>query len=98
MKRSTPMKHRRTTAAEKRAYRDAADAVREPEGYLVCQRCGHGSAGHLEQRMRTAAVAEARILMGIDWMTRDELSQAIPPAYTEWIGRHLMAARRETPA
>lgn len=31
-----------------------------------------------------------RKAMGIDWMTRDELSQAIPPAYTEFIGKHLM--------
>lgn len=30
--------------------------------------------------------------MGIEWMKRAELSQAIPPAYTEWIGRHLMEA------
>jgi hypothetical protein len=29
--------------------------------------------------------------MGIDWMTNDELTQAIPPAYTEWIGHQLMA-------
>jgi DNA (cytosine-5)-methyltransferase 1 len=33
--------------------------------------------------------------MGIDWMDGNELSQAIPPAYTEWIGRHLMAQLRE---
>jgi DNA (cytosine-5)-methyltransferase 1 len=31
-----------------------------------------------------------RKAMGIDWMNRDELAQAIPPAYTEWIGTQLM--------
>jgi DNA (cytosine-5)-methyltransferase 1 len=30
--------------------------------------------------------------MGIDWMTRDEMAEAIPPAYTEWLGAHLLAA------
>lgn len=29
-------------------------------------------------------------VMGIDWMTKAELAQAIPPSYTEWIGRRLM--------
>lgn len=33
----------------------------------------------------------ATVAMGIDWMTRDELTQAIPPAYTEFIGRLLIA-------
>ena len=28
--------------------------------------------------------------MGIDWMKRDELTQAIPPCYTEFIGRRLL--------
>lgn len=30
--------------------------------------------------------------MGIDWMKRAELSQAIPPAYTEYIGAYLLEA------
>jgi DNA (cytosine-5)-methyltransferase 1 len=30
--------------------------------------------------------------MGIDWMTLDELTEAIPPAYTEYIGGELMEA------
>lgn len=29
--------------------------------------------------------------MGIDWMTRHELTQAIPPAFTEWVGTALLA-------
>ena len=29
--------------------------------------------------------------MGIDWMQREELTQAIPPVYTECIGRQLLA-------
>lgn len=30
--------------------------------------------------------------LGIDWMNADELTQAIPPAFTECIGRQIMAA------
>lgn len=51
----------------------------------------------------TFSVVEARAAMGISWMVMKELSQAIPPCYTEWIGLRLLAhleggARAETPA
>lgn len=35
------------------------------------------------------SIAEKRAAMGIDWMTTSELDEAIPPAYTEWIGAYL---------
>lgn len=37
-----------------------------------------------------SGVSVAKQAMGIDWMTRNELSEAIPPAYTEWIGKQLI--------
>lgn len=37
-----------------------------------------------------SGVQQAREAMGIDWMTRDELREAIPPAYTEFIGSQLI--------
>jgi DNA (cytosine-5)-methyltransferase 1 len=39
---------------------------------------------------RTFTVDQAREAMGIDWMPMSQLSQAIPPAYTKWLGRELM--------
>lgn len=33
----------------------------------------------------------ARTAMGINWMNRKELSQSIPPAYTEWIGKQMLS-------
>lgn len=37
-----------------------------------------------------AAVANKSSAMGIDWMRGAELNEAIPPAYTEWIGTRLL--------
>lgn len=41
-------------------------------------------AGHF------ANLADASDAMGIDWMTKDELAEAIPPAYTKHIGDQLI--------
>jgi DNA (cytosine-5)-methyltransferase 1 len=38
-----------------------------------------------------SGVAQAKEAMGIDWMVRDELREAIPPAYTKFIGTALLA-------
>ena len=35
-------------------------------------------------------VKAAKDAMGIDWMTKDEMNEAIPPAYMELIGKQLM--------
>jgi len=52
---------------------------------------GHGAqGGHYETRNGIVPTqADRKAVMGIDWMNRDELAQAIPPAYTEHIGAML---------
>lgn len=49
-------------------------------------------SGRTHWRPRAATLAEGQTAMGIDWMNRESLSQAIPPAYTEWIGRQIIHA------
>lgn len=44
---------------------------------------GHG--GHIYH-----GVEQWRRIMKINWMNRDELAQAVPPAYTEFIGRRVL--------
>ena len=61
---------------------------KDPEAFLqksaYCSVAGNGADGW------SCRVADWRKAMGIDWMTRGEIKQAIPPAYTEFIGRHLI--------
>lgn len=48
-----------------------------------------GKGGNIK---RAPSVEVGRSVMGIDWMDWKELTQAIPPAYTEYIGKYLMEA------
>jgi DNA (cytosine-5)-methyltransferase 1 len=76
-------KHRETLAAGHasmaKRYRSSGGVA----GVKVREISRASIAGH-----QTGALAAGR-LMDIDWMRRDELTQAIPPAYTEWIGARL---------
>lgn len=52
----------------------------------------HGKAGAWPG-MLPDSIETRRFALGIDWMTNARsLAQAIPPSYTEWIGRQLLAA------
>ena len=50
--------------------------------------CGAGGVRGLNAKQITLYWGFA--LGGIDWMTRDELAEAIPPVYTEFLGKQLI--------
>jgi len=49
---------------------------------------GHGG----DNKAGNFTLESWRDAMGITWMTKDELTEAIPPAYTEFIGKKLLEA------
>lgn len=48
------------------------------------------SVRKIDRGVADFTVNDGRIAMGIDWMTIAELCEAIPPAYSEYIGRQIM--------
>lgn len=70
-------------------------ALRPPCVHLDATVTVTGHAGGSSTRDGKAgygSTSDWRRAMGIDWMTGAGLAQAIPPAYTEFIGRQLLAA------
>jgi DNA (cytosine-5)-methyltransferase 1 len=59
---------------------------------VLCTGGGDGKRASRKNHRPRGKVEEIRWAMGIDWMTQGELTEAIPPAYTEFIGRQLLQA------
>jgi DNA (cytosine-5)-methyltransferase 1 len=51
---------------------------------------GHGRDRRRKVNTQDYSTEARRQAMGIDWMTGAELSEAIPPAFTEWLGGELL--------
>jgi DNA (cytosine-5)-methyltransferase 1 len=63
-----------------------------PRHRIPASKAGHWKPGTIiSVEGHCAPIALAREAMGIGWMTRDELAEAIPPAYSEYIGGALLA-------
>lgn len=71
-------------------------APEHPEHVIPASKAGHWKPGTIMSVAgHVAPMWKAREVMGgIDWMTRDELGESIPPLYTEHVGRSLMDALR----
>jgi DNA (cytosine-5)-methyltransferase 1 len=52
---------------------------------------GNAGGKSIRDGCQQFSTEERKIAMGIDWMTGHELSQSIPPAYSEFLGRQVMA-------
>lgn len=60
--------------------------------YPVPSVVGRGTPSWVREKLGyNPTIKHYRAAMGINWMNRDELSLAIPPAYTRYLGEHLAA-------
>jgi hypothetical protein len=60
------------------------------KGVLSIGVYGNGAGGGRPRSVKGPGFEQARReVMDIDWMTREELNESIPPAYTDYVGTHL---------
>lgn len=66
---------------------------KHPAGSTTMAYRGHSAfangATHIGVYGNAFSAVDGRLAMDIDWMSKKELSQAIPPAYTRWLGTQL---------
>lgn len=70
-------------------------------GHTVLERgkqIGRTAKGGPIIRRKHVGTERGREAMGIEWMNRDELSESIPPAYSEFIGKQALQFLRFTSA
>jgi DNA (cytosine-5)-methyltransferase 1 len=58
---------------------------------VLCTGGSDGQKANRKTHRPRESVDVVRWAMQIEWMVQDELTEAIPPAYTEWIGQQLIA-------
>lgn len=62
-----------------------------PKGFYSAEVYGNGPNSFFRKKFgRSLRVAEKQQVMGIDWMIIREINEAIPPAYTEYLGRQVI--------
>ncbi len=99
-----PLRHDLILEGQMFGLRTFRRRVFEMSFFLLCQP-SHGVTGpRIDRAMVTCAghgghgsnaIAKWRDAMGIDWMSKPEMAQAVPPAYSEFIGRGFLAQQRE---
>lgn len=69
------------------------EAPDHPRHLIPASAAGHWVPGSvISVAGNCSPIALAREVMGIDWMTRSELAESIPPTFTKYIGKHLLAS------
>lgn len=69
-------------------------APHHPRHDIPASKAGHWEPGTIMSVAgHCGPASEAKAAMGIDWMTMAELAEAIPPAYSNYLGRQLLATQ-----